>query len=91
MTSLIDTLEPQRHSVPTTDPTSPQRVLERPTPPSAGPPAPEPEPERPFRPLGWVAALARNLRRQWEWDADVLAASTQAWEMMSRCSTKTRR
>ncbi len=88
MTSLIDT-EPQRHPMQTTDPASTQRVLERPTPPSAGPPAPEPEPERPFRPLGWVAALARNLRQQW--DADVLAASTQAWDMMSRCSTKTRR
>ena len=93
MTGLIDTLEPQRQPVPATEPTSPQRVLERPTQPSAGPPAPapEPEPEHPFRSLGWVAALARNHRRQWEWDADVLAASTQTLEMMSRCSTKSRR
>jgi hypothetical protein len=91
MTSLIDTLEPQRHPVPTTDPTSPPSVLECPTRPAAGPPAPVPEPKRPFRPLGWVAALARHHRRQWEWDADVVAASTQALEMMSRCSTKTRR
>jgi len=88
MTSLIDTLEPQRHPVQTTDPTSPRHVLERPAPPSARP-APEPEPERPFRPLGWVASLARHLRQQW--DADVLAASTQAWDMMLRCSTKPRR
>jgi hypothetical protein len=91
MTSLIDTLEPQRHPVPTTEPTTPQRVIERHTQPSAGPPAPAPEPEHPSRPPGWVAALARHLRRQWEWDADAVAASTQAWEMMSRCSTTTRR
>jgi hypothetical protein len=90
MTSLIDVLEPQRNPVPTADPTTTQRVLERPIQPSVGPPAPEPEPKRSFRPPGWVAALARHCRRQLEWDADVMAASTQAWETMSRCSTKTR-
>ena len=89
MTGLIDTLERPRHPMQTTDPTRPQGVLERPTQPSAGPRAPEPRRERPSRPLDWVATLARRLRHQW--DADVSAASMQALEMMTRCSTTTRR